>query len=429
MTHLVEHLALPAQSRHRLSFSAGVDNAVTSFWARGPESEVGGLLARTATALVALPLERLATERRSCSPRRRQKASNPNRLAFALRFGPVGHGLVGYDEWGLRRLAGDELKAWADARFTRGNAAVWLTGPEPGAFELDLPPGEQHLPPEPWTIPRSSRLSGLALRGEHAGRDRALLRGGALHGAPDGLEHPSHWIQDRLRYELGLGYDVGGASSPLTEGRVARRGRLRRVGADRPARRGRDARGVRALAAEGPSSEELEHERRRPSRQLRRSGGAALVPGLHRLAAPARGAEPRDRVVPGRAGADDVTPDVAAAIESARSSLLAIAPEKVESRLEGSPPTRSPRRGRSSRGAASGRRGLRMRRSATDPSSSSATEGVIEDRRRLPHHRGVRRCALVDPVPGRVAHADQRRRLLRAGGSGGLAARQGGGGC
>ena len=42
MTHLVEHLALPAQSRRRISFNGTVDNVMTAFWASGDEAQVIG---------------------------------------------------------------------------------------------------------------------------------------------------------------------------------------------------------------------------------------------------------------------------------------------------------------------------------------------------------------------------------------------------
>ena len=59
-------------------------------------------LADTARRLVALPLERLETERSILLAEEALQGPNPTRLAFALRFGPQRHGLTGYDEYGLR---------------------------------------------------------------------------------------------------------------------------------------------------------------------------------------------------------------------------------------------------------------------------------------------------------------------------------------
>ena len=74
------------------------------------------------------------------------------RAASALRFGPVGHGLIGYDEYGLHGVDGDAIAAWVGRCFTRQNAVVWLTGEPPETLSLELPSGERLAPPAPEPI-------------------------------------------------------------------------------------------------------------------------------------------------------------------------------------------------------------------------------------------------------------------------------------
>ena len=74
MTHLVEHLALPAQSRRRIDFNGTVDNIITTFWASGAEDEAERSSRRPHAAS---PRSRSTGSRRngrSSWPRRRPRA-------------------------------------------------------------------------------------------------------------------------------------------------------------------------------------------------------------------------------------------------------------------------------------------------------------------------------------------------------------------
>jgi zinc protease len=342
MTHLVEHLALPAQSRREPELAASVDNILVTFFAQGEPDEVGGLLSHAATTLRALPLERLATERAILAAEQSAQGFNANRLAFSLRFGPVGHGLVGYDEWGLEHLAPEDVQAWADARFTRGNAAVWFSGEPPDAFGLDLPDGERIAPPPPRPI---SYVDYPALYAASAPGGVLLTmvaqRSTALAMVLDVLEHR---LADRLRYELGLVYSVESVRSPLTKDEThvavvadASETAVRRVAAEAVAV-------LRRLAEEGPTEDELEHERR-----LRRRDASAAteLPSFlgfsaaqHLLGAPFESVE--DLVAEG----DGVTAEqVAEALRQAADRLLVVAPEEASELAGLAPyPLTSPRR-------------------------------------------------------------------------------------
>ncbi len=64
ITHLVEHLAMPAHSRHVFEVNARVEGVRTLFWGHGEEQEVAGFLRGICAALRSLPLERFEAERR-----------------------------------------------------------------------------------------------------------------------------------------------------------------------------------------------------------------------------------------------------------------------------------------------------------------------------------------------------------------------------
>ena len=348
---------------------------MTSFWARGPEGEVRSFLESTAKALVSLPLDRLEIERQILLAEEAAEGPNPTRLAFALRYGSIGHGLTGHDQYGLRRLSGDELIAWSESRFSRGNAAIWLTGPEPGSLDLALPPGEQHLPPEPWTIPEVVAASPSLYRGGMHGAIAFSFEAKRSTALRTGLSILRHRIQDRLRFDLGLSYDVGGAYSPLTTDRV--HVTLVSDATDQNSPRVADEMlaVLDALAAEGPSDEELEHEL--DDHRASHADPVVLASHLDYLASQYLFGDASPETVSFLAEQEQLTAaEVAAAIASARGSMIAIVPETVES-LPGLDdyPVNSPGT------IDSGRRfrtpGLRLRRSESDPELVVGTDGVM----------------------------------------------------
>lgn len=374
-THLVEHLALPAQSRRRISFNGSVDNALTTFWASGDESQVRTFLETTARSLSALPLERLETERQILLAEEATEGPNPTRLAFALRYGSVGHGLTGHDQYGLRRLTSEEVSAWTAERFTRENVALWLTGPAPGELELDLPGGEHHLPPEPWTIPEAAESFPALYRGGAQGAIAFSLDTERTVAFRVGLSILRHRIQDRIRFELGLSYEVETIFIPLTADRVhavlvsdASEQNARRVSAEM-------LETLDALAAEGPTGDELEEEL--TENRVYSADPTGLTSQLYYAALQHLLGQPDPGTNANLAEQERLTPaDVARAMDDVRKTLLAIVPETVESLPGlGDYPV-------SSRGViAGGRRfrppGLRLRRAADAPELLVGEEGVV----------------------------------------------------
>src|SRR5690606_1734968 len=81
------------------------------------------------------------------------------------RYGARGPGTVPYGELGLHTIDAEQVQAWADTRFTRGNAVLWFTGDRiPDGLELDLADGERIDVPiwEEVPRPRPAYLTGAA---------------------------------------------------------------------------------------------------------------------------------------------------------------------------------------------------------------------------------------------------------------------------
>jgi zinc protease len=215
ITHLVEHLALPARSGHIVDFNGTVETYVASFYCSGEPADVRSFVAATAALLADLPLERLEVERRILLAEDATRGSGGARLALKLRFGAVGAGLVGFEEYGLRRVRPEDVTAWSSAYFTRENAALWVVGIDPDDLELPLPPGERRpRPPDPVQL-ADLTTPALFASGWETGFCLSFVakRSAATVLALDVLANA---LRDRLRYELGLSYAIEPSSQPLS---------------------------------------------------------------------------------------------------------------------------------------------------------------------------------------------------------------------
>jgi hypothetical protein len=325
ITHLVEHLALPAGPLDGIDSGGGVSSTATWFWAAGDRAAALDLLRTTTESLSALP-ERLETERGILLTEAEGRGDGAAQIAAALRFGPSGHGLVGYPELGLRWLGLREASAWARGRFTSGNVALWMTAEPPADLGIALPAGERRRVPEPRPLPEilfpcvfpHSRPGGVAV---------SLL----MERTPAGsmvAAVAAERARERLRYDRGLTYAVDLSWEPLT-GEVAsvvlacdcRQGTER--ASERLLRRM-----LEELAEHGPSEAELDRELAERERHM---SGASGVGGLLFSAASDELLR-RGQLQPGEllAEAAAVTPGAAAAELEAglRSALLLTADER-----------------------------------------------------------------------------------------------------
>ena len=211
ITHVVEHLALPAATpTPGLDWNGWVGLTSTGFWASGEEDDVVRFLTDVVQRLQQLPLERLETEKGIL---RAEEASNGRgvvQVLAGMRFGAVGIGLLDWLELGLRRLDADSVSAWANERFTTGNAALWFSGPPPTNLSLALPSGPRLPPPRyeppPEHLPAYARWGrgGIALS-LFAPRSFALGLG---------WRAAEQRAMRRLRYERGLIYSLSASNNP-----------------------------------------------------------------------------------------------------------------------------------------------------------------------------------------------------------------------
>lgn len=161
-----------------------VDHLRTVFFAQGTREEVLGFLTAVTHSIQVLPLDRLEDEKRVLETEAATQAASAYETLFGLRFGASRHGLMNYAELGLRAASAESVVQWAAERFTRENAALWMSGPPPEELELNLnlSAGRPLPPPDPEPLPQL-RLPAQASLGNAGGRGRRAC--GALDSAHD----------------------------------------------------------------------------------------------------------------------------------------------------------------------------------------------------------------------------------------------------
>jgi zinc protease len=370
VTHLLEHLAMPTDDIRGVEADASVGATWTLFWAQGPPDSVVAHLNAVARNLAQPPLERLETERRILLTEAAGRGGPVGlRLAYMLRFGARSYGLVGHDEPGLHRLTANDISAWATARFTRGNSALWLTRP-PTDLRLPLPEGDRHpaVPPEP--------IEYLRFPCVYQGATDGVLLSLVAPRSTDlslALQVAGRRLRRSLRYEAGLSYSVDVVYEPLTADttHVA-------ITADALDKNVMDVRDrllsvLRGLAVDGPTDEELSREQEEVARELADphaaqarlySAGTAELLGDPQLT-PADLLNELEQTTPA-----STAPALAAALDTAL--LVAQADDGVPDGFEPYP-VKSPRPVGGKRHSL---RGMRLRRSPDMPSLVAGSEGV-----------------------------------------------------
>lgn len=346
VTHLVEHLVMATLPKSHLDRNAQVDIDSTTFHATGRPEAVVEFIAGVCAAIGDLPLGRLAIEAGVLEAEDGMGDHPAMCTALNDRYGFAGLGLLGTDGAGIRAITAEQVSDHVRRFFVRGNAVLVLTGPPPPGLTVALPPG---LPPMPPTIHRSrQRVPGALTYGgpmpslsievvSMNGADAADCAG-ACDGADAGalMRILVERMTDSLRHRQGIAYEVDCSSTVVDDTRTlitfwadGRDGKLDKV-----------AIGIwealRKLAQEGPSLEEIAHDRAGLQEYLQDSRAT-----LSRLEGAAmqhlRGLRPRtpDDM---RAAHDSLSPahlrDLAAG--SLATALLQL-PEDVEVKLNGLP--------------------------------------------------------------------------------------------
>lgn len=212
ITHLVEHLAMAPLGQPRYDHNAFVEGNRTAFFASGTPDEVTGFLDVVTRALHELPLDRLTMEREVL---RREGDSREGSIVDThrhIRFGLAGHGLIGEPEFGLMTLEASRIDGWSKFGFTRGNAALWVTGEPPTSLRLHLADGDRRAPPAP------TRIADVVLP-SHLGGGVPGVGFGFLPprrlGAGTFMSILHRRLRQRLRMEQGLVYEVMTSYEPL----------------------------------------------------------------------------------------------------------------------------------------------------------------------------------------------------------------------
>jgi zinc protease len=325
LTHLVEHLVLPARSGVPVDFNGVVDNLLTSMFASGEPDDLAVFLSSIVELLRNPPFERLEVERRTLLAEEATRSAGGARQALALRYGPHGAGLSGYDEYGLRKIGVDGIEYWTRSRFTSENAALWVSGVSLERLDLELARGGGRTQPEAPLPIDDLQTPAVYAAGSGTGiclsfvGGRSVVTNLALEALADGL-------RQRLRYELGLSYSIDQDTQPLTESLTQLTITADVADVDVAAWLDEAVGILDSLAENGPQAEWLERAKagwRRYDRDpSARTGWASSCADFELLGRPY---EPHTTIVARR---EEVTAaDIADYLASARASLLVLGPD------------------------------------------------------------------------------------------------------
>jgi hypothetical protein len=189
-----------------------VTDTRTILIASGTDDELVRFYGRVSRYLSDLPLSRVVMERRIL---RQEEATRPRSTADTmawLRFGSVGHGLVGCPEFGLTWLGPEPISSWACTKFVADNAAIWSSAELPKGLRLDLPRGTRADPVAVETVPGTSLPAFMQWRNNEVAVSYLVKRSPAARAS---AEIAAHRAREVLRFERGLVYDLTESYEPL----------------------------------------------------------------------------------------------------------------------------------------------------------------------------------------------------------------------
>lgn len=257
VTHLVEHLVMSTLPRVHHDSNACVNLMATEFVATGRPEQIVAFLRGVCEGISAIPVDRLAEEAGVLEAENGFAVHPTGAALLTRRYGARDVGLEYFSGPGHERIAADAVLAHAAKYFVAGNAAVWLSGPPPDGLRLPLPAGERVRRSEPVAV---------AQDGPRWSQELVPAPGLLFSGTRDPAWNMALSIlEDRVRAEArhrrGLSYDVFGDIV-----QIGPRSRQYLIGAD--ARDGQEGAVAeilweqsRRLAADGPTEEELAHEK------------------------------------------------------------------------------------------------------------------------------------------------------------------------
>lgn len=257
VAHLVEHLVMSTLPRDHLDKNASVDVDTMRFYATGPREEVVAFLRGVCRALTALPVDRVERELKVLRAEDGDSCAPHLGWAHAVRSAPVGPGLLGELDRDGRAPTAEHAVEFVRTHLVASNAALVLSGPVPEGLRLELPQGPRPEPavwrPLPFETPAmvAGQVPVVSLSYLLPTSSEAFALVGILERR----------IEDVVRHELGLAYEVSGDGSRLTDdlGLVS----LATDGSEEDS--GEIVHAVWSaltdLATHGPTEEELAHEK------------------------------------------------------------------------------------------------------------------------------------------------------------------------
>lgn len=188
-----------------------VDGTRAVFYATGSPAEVESFLVAVCENLCGLPLDRLEQERQVLLTEGYARAPvvAPH---VRMRYGATGFGSGTFGELGLHCVDAGEVRTWAEQRFNRHNAAVWMTCEPSSDLALRLPAGERHGVPPPRVI-RSVRLPAYSSEGPSGVAFSWVGKRSTALGAASCVAGLT--AEERLRRRQGLSYAIAPSYDPL----------------------------------------------------------------------------------------------------------------------------------------------------------------------------------------------------------------------
>jgi zinc protease len=211
INHLVEHLALFSLWDHGFDMNGSAAILTTSFFVSGTQRQTESFLSEVCRSLRSLPMDRLDDERQVVETEARSLGASFAGSASA-RFGPRGFGIVDWFDFGVHHLTPEAIQTWAAERFTRGQAAAWMTRPPSPELRLDLAPGDPLPFPTPEPIPGIPVPSHIHGWGHHMGCSFMAKRSMPLLIATAILRERA---MRAMRREKAITYSVGRAEERI----------------------------------------------------------------------------------------------------------------------------------------------------------------------------------------------------------------------
>lgn len=148
ITHLAEHAVMRSVPEPRHDHNASVELTFTSFEATGRPDQIVAFLENVCQSISAPDLSSLDIEKKVLAAEAASVVEPAVAEHLLRRYGLSSLGLAGVDQPALNAIDEESVRQVISQFFTRGNAALALTGPPPSNLALPLQPGEAQ-PPAP----------------------------------------------------------------------------------------------------------------------------------------------------------------------------------------------------------------------------------------------------------------------------------------